>query len=238
MLPFDQDAADHAQVDLANREAIASESQRPTAGVHPAPRARVPRGRQQRSAATEDSLIAAARKLFATSGYYATGTHELVTAINASRGALYHHFGGKEQLFEAVLRQITAELSETASEVAKNASGDPWRQLTVGLKTYLELVATSQEAQRVLLTDGPSVLGWEHWRLIRSEYILEPLTITLEMLIKRGIIAKQPTEPLAQLILAAMNEAAISIAHGPAPKTSLKTLTFALLSLVKGLRIK
>jgi AcrR family transcriptional regulator len=198
----------------------------------------IARVRQQRSTATEESLIAAARKLFADSGYYATGTNELATLINASRGALYHHFGGKKNLFEAVLRQITAELADTASQAAMQFSGDPWRQLTFALKAYMELIASSKEAQRILLTDGPAVLGSEQWRLIRSEYTLQPLIITFNMLMKRGIIARQPTEPLAQLILAAMNEAAISIAHAAVPEAEQKKLTAALLSLVQALRIK
>ena len=205
MLPLDRNPAYQADVTTASEKVSGRGRQQSAAslknvaavGLHGTQTA-APRLRQQRSTDTEGSLIAAARKLFADSGYYATGTNELATLINASRGALYHHFGGKKNLFEAVLRQITAELADTASEAAKRYSEDPWRQLTFALRTYMELIASSQEAQRILLTDGPAVLGSEHWRLIRSEYTLQPLIVTFNILMKRGIIARQPTEPLAQ----------------------------------------
>jgi AcrR family transcriptional regulator len=203
----------------------------------PAGRRAAPKRQQSRSTATQDSLIAAARQLFADVGYHAAGTHDLVAMTAVSRGALYHHFNDKEGLFEAVLRQIAAELSNLASQSVAPYSGDPWRQLNSALKAYLELVALRPDAQRVLLIDGPAVLGWARWRAIRSEITLPGLIYTLELLMENGTVRRQPKEPLAQLILAAMNEAALAIAHAPEPAKAQKSMTRALLNLIEGLRI-
>jgi AcrR family transcriptional regulator len=196
------------------------------------------RKQQQRAVATQGALLVAARSLFATAGYHAAGTHELVALASVSRGALYHHFGDKEGLFEAVLRQVSHELSERAARSVARYSGDPWRQLMLALRSYLELVAGSPEAQRIVLIDGPAVLGWERWRAIRAEGSFQGFVHTLDMLIERRLVAPQPKEPLAQLILAAMNEAALAIAHSPAPTGAQKLLTEALLALIDGLRIR
>lgn len=200
-------------------------------------RAVTPKRQQRRSTETQDSLIAAARQLFTDAGYHATGTHDLVALTSVSRGALYHHFTDKEGLFEAVLRQVAAELSRTASQMVARYSGDAWRQLKSALKAHLELVAVRPDAQRILLIDGPAVLGWDKWRAIRSEITLPGLTHTLGLLMASGIIRRQPKEPMAQLILAAMNEAALAIAHAPEPAKAQKSMTKALLNLIEGLRV-
>jgi AcrR family transcriptional regulator len=200
-------------------------------------RAAGPKRRQRRSTATQDSLITAARQLFADVGYHAAGTHDLVAMTSVSRGALYHHFNDKEGLFEAVLRQIAAELSHAASQSVAPYSGDPWRQLNSALGAYLELVALQPDAQRILLIDGPAVLGWDKWRAIRSEITLPGLIETFGMLMESGIVKRQPSEPLAQLILAAMNEAALAIAHAAEPAKAQKSMTMALLNLIEGLRV-
>jgi DNA-binding protein YbaB len=89
----------------------------------------------------------------------------------------------------------------------------------------------------VLLIDGPAVLGWDKWRAIRSEITLPGLIHTLGLLIENGTMRRQPKEPMAQLILAAMNEAALAIAHAPDPAKAQKSMSKALLNLIEGLRV-
>lgn len=194
------------------------------------------RSRQKRSVVTKEALLTAARRLFAEKGYYETGTNDLVAGTSVSRGALYHHFSSKEDIFESVLRDIAAELYARAADSVSNLSGDTWAQLTTATRAYLSLVANSQEVQRILLIDGPSVLGWEKWRDIQSENILKGMVITLEMLIERDIIKNQPTEPLARLILAVQNDAALEIAHASDPKVALEEMAGALNTIILGLR--
>lgn len=182
--------------------------------------------------------MATARAAFAQAGFHETGTNDLVAKAEVTRGALYHHFADKVELFEAVFRQVEDELYQAASSSAAPFSGDPWKQLTFAIEAYLKLVASNREFQRIVLIDGPVVLGWQRWRSIQTEYLLQGFVKTLEMLIDRGIIAAQPIEPLASLIMAALDDASLSIAHSVDPHQSQKQLTAALLSLVEGLQIR
>ena len=195
------------------------------------------RGTQRvKSAATRAALIAAGRGRFGSVGYYGTGTHDLVALASVTRGALYHHFGDKKDLFEAVFLQLDDELNGSAHATVAPLSGNTWRQLLIAMETYLRLRAESREAQRILLLDGPAVLGWERWRELQASSI-QGMVQTLWMLMDQSVIAKGSPESLAHLIFAAMNEAALSIAHAADPRQALSAHTHSLLSLVKGLRI-
>lgn len=192
--------------------------------------------RKQQAAATRANLIAVARKLFVAKGFHATGITDLVAAAGLTRGALYHHFSDKTQLFEAVFREVDDELQAAAGGAVRDLSDDPWRQLQEGLQAFLALVAASQEVQRVVLLDGPVVFGWERWRQIQSEFTFGQLTAALERLVDSGLMAAQPTGPLAELILAALNDAALSIAHAADPTGTREAVAKALLTLISGLR--
>jgi AcrR family transcriptional regulator len=190
-----------------------------------------------RAAATRAALIAAARHRFARSGYHATGTNDLVALAGVTRGALYHHFRDKEQLFEAVFRQVAEELSAAAGEAVRPLADEPWRQLQEGLQAYLRLVAANREAQRVLLLDGPAVFGWTRWRELQSEYTFGHLVLMLERLADLEVIERRPPRPLAHLMLAALYDAAMSIAHAAQPEAARVEAGEALSALVRGLRL-
>jgi AcrR family transcriptional regulator len=205
--------------------------------VAPSRSVRRPGVQRVKSAATRAALIAAARARFAQAGYHATGTNDLVALASVTRGALYHHFVDKEDLFEAVFRQVYDEALQASRTTVAPMAGDPWRQLITGVTTHLRLRAESAEAQRILLIDGPVVFGWNRWRELQSE-TLQGMVKTLWMLMDEAVIARQPAEPLAHLIVAALNDAALSIAHAQDPKAALDGFTEALLTLVEGLRIQ
>jgi AcrR family transcriptional regulator len=189
-----------------------------------------------RAAATRAALVAAARHRFAQGGYHATGTNDLVALAGVTRGALYHHFRDKEHLFEAVFRQVADELSKAAGEAVRPLADDPWRQLQEGLQTYLRLVGANAEVQRILLLDGPAVFGWARWRELQSEYTFGHLVVMLERLSDLGLIERRPAGPLAHLMLAALNDAAMSIAHAGDPQAARAAAGDALIALVAGLR--
>ena len=189
-----------------------------------------------KSATTRAALIAAGRERFGKAGYHETGTHDLVALASVTRGALYHHFGDKKNLFEAVFQQTDAELNLKAHTTVAPLSGDTWAQLIVAIQTYLQLRAESREVQRILLLDGPAVIGWERWRELQVGS-LQAMAQTLWMLMDQALIAKGSPETLAQLILAAMNESALAIAHASDPAVALAMHTKSLLVLVKGLRM-
>jgi AcrR family transcriptional regulator len=197
----------------------------------------VPGMKRIKSAATRASLIAAGRERFGSVGYHETGTHDLVALASVTRGALYHHFGDKKDLFEAVFSQMDAELNQTVHAAVAPLSGDTWRQLLSAIETYLRLRAESREAQRILLIDGPAVLGWERWRELQVNSI-QGMVQTLWMLMDQSVIARGSPDTLALLIFAAMNEAALSIAHAADPDEALVAHTASLLLLVMGLKIR
>lgn len=191
--------------------------------------------RARQAAATRAALISAGRRLFATKGYYATSTPELVAAAGVTRGALYHHFTDKEALFEVVFRQVEADLREEAANAVRDIP-DPWLQLQDGVQAFLAAIATHRDVQRILLLDGPAVLGWQRWRDLGSEFTLGLLTASLRGLAEAGVIRAQPLLPLAHLVLAALNEAALLIAHSTEPEATQVEVTEALRGLIAGLR--
>jgi len=178
----------------------------------------VKRTQAERSEATRDALIEAARTLFAESGYAAVGTEEIVRAAGVTRGALYHHFGGKRDLFEAVYERIEVELARRIADGALNAGATaPLEAMRAGAEMFLR-AATEPEAQRVVLLDGPSVLGWDRWREIAAEHGLGLIEATLRAAIEAGAIAEQPVRPLAHVLMGALDEAAMLVARADDPE--------------------
>jgi len=193
------------------------------------------RAPQQRSHDTRAALVATARQLFANRGFHATGTGDIVELAQVTRGALYHHFKNKEDLFEAVYRQTELDLNEETQAATLALQGQTRRRVLASLEAYLKLLATRRDLQRILLIDGPVVLGWERWTAIRSEFELARWARTLALLIERGQMVQAPIEPLAQIIIAAINGAILAVAHTRDPDTTLTEMTQALTLLIGGL---
>jgi AcrR family transcriptional regulator len=183
-------------------------------------------------------LIQAARALFGQHGYAGANTADLVAAASVTRGALYHHFPDKERLFEAVAIAIASEISEEASVAVRSAHSTTWERFLSALSKYLELVANRSDAQRILLVDGPAVLGWERWRRIQFEVILPDTVVAIEKLMNLGHLRKGEPDILAHLILAALNDAAMAVANAPDAKLARQPITDALMQLVEGLAVK
>jgi AcrR family transcriptional regulator len=174
---------------------------------------------EQRSRATREGLLSAARGLFAERGYAAVGTEEIVRAAGVTRGALYHQFRDKEQLFEAVFEQVEAETTQRIAEGALAAATDPLAALRAGSVAFLAVCA-EPEIERIILLDAPAVLGWERWREIGFRYGLGLIVGVLQAGMDAGTIAQQPITPLAHLLLGAMDEGALYIARSQDPETA------------------
>jgi AcrR family transcriptional regulator len=165
----------------------------------------------ERSEATREALIAAARSLFATRGFAAVGTEEIVRVARMTRGALYHHFQSKEDLFRAVYEDVERELVERIAGDALSA-GDPLAALHAGARAFLD-ACEDPAVHQISLIDAPSVLGWEQWREIGLRYGFGLVQQTLEAAMEAGLIERQPVLPLAHLLLGAMDEAAMLVAR-------------------------
>ena len=166
----------------------------------------------EQAEATRTALISAARELFAERGYGGVATEEIVQRARVTRGALYHHFSGKEDLFRAVYEEVERELMERLATQAVSAS-DPLEALKAGARTFLEACERDPAVQRISLLDAPSVLGWEQWREIGLRYGFGLVQGTLEAAMDAGLIERQPVTPLSHLVLGAIDEAAMVVAR-------------------------
>jgi AcrR family transcriptional regulator len=189
---------------------------------------------RQRSEATRAKLIGAARQLFAERGYAGVGTEEIVRACGVTRGALYHHFDGKAGLFRAVFEQIEAELAERLGKAAL-ARPDLWEAHLAGIELFLD-ACLEPEVQRIALLDAPSVLGWRTWREIEARYGLGLIKVSLEGLIEQGVIAEQPVDPLAHVILGALAEAGLYVATAEDVTEARAETAVVLRTMLEGLR--
>lgn len=205
--------------------------------AEPQPSTTQTRTQKERRDATRAALLAAGRDWFGRVGFHATTTTDLVATASVTRGALYHHFADKEALFAVLARQVAEEMAVDARQAVRARQTSTWDQLIHGLETYLGIIAANPEIQRIWLLDGPAVLGWERWRTIQTEVFLSGLVHGMRLMMNEGTILPQEPEPLANLILAALNDAALMIAHAPQPQATRATVTKALMSLVGGLAI-
>lgn len=197
----------------------------------------VKRTQSKRSEATRGALVEAARQLFAERGYAVVGTEEIVRAAGVTRGALYHHFADKRDLFEAVYEQLEAELTERIASGALASADSPLAAMRAGAEMFLD-ACTEPEAQRIALLDGPAVLGWDRWREIGAQHGLGLIEATLQAAIEAGAIPRQPVRPLAHVLMGALDEAALLVATADDPKRMRRevggTLRFVIDSLSSG----
>jgi AcrR family transcriptional regulator len=197
---------------------------------------RSPRAEQARSTATRAALVAAARELFGKHGYHATGTNDVVARAAVTRGALYHHFDSKEDLFEVVYRQAAKDLSEASTAATLALSGRTWPRVIASVRVYLNLLSANREMQRILVIDGVSVFGWERWRALERECRLPGWIETLRLLIEKGVLEDCPRERLAHLVVALLDDAALSIAHADDPERVVDDVMVSLEILLRGLK--
>ncbi|MFF2073540.1 TetR/AcrR family transcriptional regulator [Kitasatospora sp. NPDC058162] len=184
---------------------------------------------------TREALLRESRRLFSTLGYGAVGLAEIVAAAGVTKGALYHHFDSKAELFRSVLEQVQQEVAERIA-VTADAREEPWEQLVAGCEAFLS-TSTDPSVQRILLVDGPAVLGWSEWRAMNEATSGRHLASVLTVLIDEGTIPAQPAAPLTHLLSGAMNEAALWLADSGGPDDLAETVR-ALTRLLEALRAR
>jgi len=188
----------------------------------------------QNAAATRAALIRVARKLFTERGYTETATEEVVCRARVTRGALYHHFRDKQDLFKAVLEEEQVKLAASIKAVAARQA-DPWRSLIAGCHAFLD-ACLDPAVQQILLIDVPAVLGWEECHQADAAYYLESVKMAIQAAIDQRIIGPQPVDALARLILGALNEAAMLIAHADDEKAARRDVRDVVDKLLGGIR--
>jgi AcrR family transcriptional regulator len=190
----------------------------------------VPRRKQPE--ATRAALVDAARVLFAEKGYHDTSTEEIVAASGVgTRGSLYHHFADKKALFRAVHEAVGQDLLDT---VRIRQTGDPMSRLRAGLDVYLD-ACLDPEVQRVLLLDGPVVLGKPTVSELEDHYTARDVQGFLSDAVTAGTVSPQSLTVLSLMLLAAIDSAALFIASSDQPTTARLEAAGAIDVLLRGL---
>jgi AcrR family transcriptional regulator len=188
-----------------------------------------------RRAATRAAILQAARLLFGEHGFDATTIDQIGARAGVAKGAVYHHFATKEAVFEAVFDQVSKDLAEEVAAVSSRQ--DALAAMVAGTRAYFAACAEGPTGQ-VILKDGPAVLGWERWRQIDAEHFGGMIPKALGRAMKEGLIARQPVEPLARLLLGAVTEAAIACAARSDVRKAGNEYSAALATLLEALRCR
>jgi AcrR family transcriptional regulator len=195
------------------------------------------RTQAERSAATRGALVAAARPLFTERGYAAVGTDEIARAAGVTRGALYHQFAGKEELFAAVFETVEGELVQRLSAMRADSPDDPVAMVHANVDAWLAACA-EPEVHRIVLIEAPAALGWERWREIGRRYGVGLVELAVQSLIDAGAVPDQPVRPLAHVLVGALEEAAMYAARAPDRATATAEVRAALIQLIDGLLLR
>ena len=189
----------------------------------------------ERTEATRGRLIATARRLFAAKGFAATSTEEILGEANVSRGALYHHFPSKTDLFQATFEQVEDELTAQVLQVATSSGEtDPMRILELGFDAFLDQ-CVNPEVQRIVMLDGPTVLGWDLWHELDERYAFGTIKAVLNVAAEMGRIEESAVDPLTHLLLGAVMQAGMVVARSDDPFTAKKAMTDTFAGIVSAL---
>jgi AcrR family transcriptional regulator len=192
-----------------------------------------PRRRTQaeRREATRGALLAAARRLFAERGYEAVPAEEVVAAAGVTRGALYHHFGGKPGLLDALYEQLEGELTQRIGAVVLDSgAASPLVAMRAAVAAFLD-ECSRQEIRQIVLHDAAAVLGWERWREVAAAQGLGLIEASLAAAIDAGEVRPLPIGVTAHVLMGALDEAALLVAASddPAVREDAEAALFALL---------
>jgi AcrR family transcriptional regulator len=166
----------------------------------------------ERREKTQAAIVSAATRIFGERGFAATTMDDIAAAARVAKGAVYHHFSTKEALFEAVFEQVSLELIGDLDRISR-AEKDALAAMAAGTQAYFAACSKGATGQ-IILRDGPAVLGWERWREIDAKHFGGKFPLALNAAMDAGLIARQPIEPLARLLLGAVTEAAVACASG------------------------
>jgi AcrR family transcriptional regulator len=161
--------------------------------------------------------VETARRLFAVQGFAATSTEQILGEAEVSRGALYHHFPSKTELFQAAFEAVEDELTaEVLATATTGGETDPVRILEAGFGAFLDQ-CVKPEVQRIVMLDGPTVLGWDTWHELDERYAFGTIKAVLSVLAESGRIDDEAVDPLSHLLLGAIMQAGMVVARAADP---------------------
>lgn len=187
-----------------------------------------------RSAATITDILSAARKLFASESFDATSIDGIAAKAGVAKGAIYHHFDSKEEIFTRVLEDVQAEIAALPVPAATRAMTDPLDQIAAETLRYL-LAATEPSRKRILLIDGPAVIGWKKWRDIDDRFFGAGAKMAMTHVLGAGASPRE-IDAVTHLLMGAVMEACLVCATAPDAKKAARELSAGLRKMLQGLR--
>jgi AcrR family transcriptional regulator len=188
---------------------------------------------QQRREATIASILKAARAAFGKRGFAATTIGSIADACGIAKGAVYHHFASKEALFTAVIEAVQVEVARAPVPASDARLTDPLDQIAAGVLRYL--IATNEpEIRRILLIDGPAVVGWQKWREIDARIFAAAAKPAIAHAL--GVTNAAQIDAVVHLVMGSVTEAALVCASSPRPKAQARAFVAELRAMLEGLR--
>ena len=173
--------------------------------------------RAEHASDTRAALVASARRLFAAQGFDGTGTEQIVADARVTRGALYHHFRDKADLFRAVMAEAAGSVAQRLiDEQLASEAASPLAEIQDGISAFLD-VCVGGDFQRIVLVDGPRVLGSDAWDELVERYGRGILEEWLDRCVQAGDLQPMPVRALARLLIAMLTEASLAIARSDTP---------------------
>jgi AcrR family transcriptional regulator len=195
------------------------------------------RTQAERSAATQQALIQAARRLWGERGYAEVSTPEIAEAAGVTRGAMYHQYADKAALFRAVIEAMDLEILERLqASVAAAQPKTPADTMHAMAGAWFD-IAGEPEIRQLMLLDGPSVIGWREYREMSQNNSVESAEALLQAAIDAGQLKPQPLRPLALVLLGALEEAAMYLADADDPAKAREEVGAVIRDLIDGLLI-
>ena len=179
-------------------------------------------------------LIEIARIHFTEHGYANAALESIVHEANLTRGAVYHHFRSKKELFRAVLEDVQGEVAERVEGDA-STSEDSWQQLYLGCRAFI-MAAVEESNRRILLIDGPAILGWETWREMDKNHSMRLLRAQLDTMQQQGSFRTLPLDALTHFVSGGLNETALWLANESAQPKALDETMEVLTVFLEGLK--
>ena len=188
------------------------------------------------SESTRSALVDSAVELFTKRGYAGTSLDEIAKRARVTKGALYHHFSGKQALFEAAFDQVESLVYDRLDKIM-TGEGTPWERALAGLNAFFR-ACLDPSYQRIAIHEAPVVMGWERWREAEEHFSFGLLRTAVQLLVDAGEIEEAPVEIMARLLFGALSAGASTIASSSDPKRTGREVERAILRVLEGLRKK
>ena len=191
--------------------------------------------RLEYSESTREALVDSALDLFTERGYANTSLDEVAKRARVTKGALYHHFAGKQALFEAVFDLVEQTTMTRLAEILGGATGDVWDSVMEGLRQYMK-VCLEPSYQRIVIHEGPVVMGWQRWKECEDRYSFSVVRAGVELLVNSQVIVDLPVDTTARLLFGALWSGATLIAGSEDPQSTSEQVFDTLVRLLEGHR--